>query len=222
MYILIATIATKHYSCNISLIRDYLKANYLTTMLFVSCGNETNPMKTLRDVHEIWINVWDISDEAAVANFNYDRFFRRYSHPHGVVINLDCNKTNLFMAQISNRTLFHNERYWLMVTTDLENTFSLLSIHNINVDAEINIAVPVDVNYAEEIENYKMYEVFNPSKARGGRMNVMQLGNWNKISGFEIPCKQTKSERRRNLHGITLASVISVIIILELVTIIRC
>lgn len=205
--------ATRHYSCNVFLIKDYLKTNYLTTMLLVSCGNEPTSMETLRVLHGNWINVWDISDASVLTDFNYDRFFGRYSQPHGVVVNLECNNTSSFMGQISKRILFHNERFWLMFHTDLENTFGILSQQNINVDAEIVLALPVDADYTEELENYEIYEVFNPSSNRGGRLNITQLGNWNKNDGFNIPVKQTKIERRRDLRGIILPSVISVTII---------
>lgn len=57
--------------------------------------------------------------------------------------------------------------------------------------------------------NYSIHEVFNPSSKRGGKLNITQLGHWNNKDGFKISLKQTKIERRRNLNGIALSSVIS-------------
>lgn len=205
---LIFAFATRQYCCNVHLIKDYLKANYLTTLLWVSC--EPTPIETLTALHGIWINVWDIADESALTDFNYDKFFGRYSQPHAAVLNLECNQTNSFMTQASKRILFHNERYWLMFNSNLHQAVDVLSRQNINVDAEIILALSLIGNDAEEVKNYELYEAFNPSSVRGGRINITQLGYWNRTDGFNIPVKQTKIERRRNLRGIILPSVISV------------
>lgn len=179
-------------------------------MLFVTCEKnyEVYTIETI-DLQRIgiWTNVIDISNESVLSNSDYSAF-GRVSHPHCVVLNLECNYTNAFLAQISKRILFHNERNWLMFSSSLRKAFATLSPQNINVDAEIVLAVPV--NYDEEVSKYNLYEVFNPSSKHGGRLNISRLGNWNKGFSFDIPSKQTKIERRRNLHGITLASVISV------------
>lgn len=206
--LIIVGFTIRHCSCNVNLIKDFIKTNYLTTILIISCDNELTSMETKSiDFNgRIWFNVLDISDGLMLEDFNYNKFFDRYSHPHGVVVNFECNQTNSFLMQMSQRYLFHNERFWLMFTANLEKTFTILSQQNINVDAEIIIALPID--HFEE--NYDIYEAFNPSSVRGGHLNITALGNWNRKDGLNIPVRQTKIERRRDLQGITLLSVTSV------------
>lgn len=211
--VLIVGVAIRSYSCNIFLIKDYLRRNYLSTMLLVTCEktNETNKIETINLQHiGIWTNVLDISDESIIASNDYSFFFGRASHPPCVVIDLECNHTNAFMTEISKRLLFHNERNWLMITSNFRKAYATLSLQNINVDAEIVLAVPVKMNANEDVYKYNIYEVFNPSSKHGGRLNISRLGYWSKNCGFDIPSTQTKIERRRNLHGITVSSVISV------------
>lgn len=181
----------------------------MSTLLFISCENDTLPLEEMRSLNGIWINVWDIHNQSELIDFNYYHFFGRYSHPHGVVLNLECDITNSLLIQISKRIFFHYERFWLMYTSNLETASTILSSQNINVDAEIVVAVPIDLNTGQ---GYNIHEVFKVSSTRGGRahFNMTQLGDWNKFGGFSIPLKQTKIERRRNLGGITLSSVVSV------------
>lgn len=175
-------------------------------MLLISCENQPQ-LSTYYVPTGIWMNFWDISDESALTDFNYYRFFGRYSHPHGVVVNLNCNTTIPLFAQLSQRTLFHNERFWLMFSANVGEAFDVLHLQKINVDAEIILAEPIDGN---DVNGFALYEVFNPSSNHGGRLNITQLGSWNRIDGFNIAVKQTKIERRRDLHGITFSAVISV------------
>lgn len=195
-----------------TLIKDYLQMNNLNTVLLISCGNKYNvhSMETLNALHQhrIWINVCDFSNESRIADFDYNKFFMRLSNAHCVVMDLDCNQTSAFMAEISNRMLFHYERNWLIFSSSFNKSFDILSQQNINVDAEVSLVVPVEQE--NDNFNYDLYEVYNPSRKHGDRLNITLLGNWNKNVGFNIPVRQSKIERRRNLQGITLSSVITV------------
>ncbi|KAG4074482.1 hypothetical protein HA402_015771 [Bradysia odoriphaga] len=199
--VLIVCLAAKLSSGNILLIKDYLKTKLLSTLLLISCGNETYPLADVRSLNGFWINVWDVSRESMLTDFNYNQFFGRYSHPHGVVLNLDCDRTDSLLIQLSKRILFHKERFWLMYTSNLEKASSILSSQNIKVDAEIVLAVPDNFNYED---SYNIYEVFKLSSVHGREthFNLSQLGDWNKSDGFNIPGKQSKTERIRNLRDI--------------------
>lgn len=212
VHFVVLNIISSGYAYNALLIKDYVKYNYVTTILLVSCGSgyESNGIETIKNLqtHGIWINVWDISNELIISDFDYKHFFLRLSHPPCVMVNLDCNQTSAFMAQMSKRIMFHYERNWLMFSASLERSFDILNRQNINVDADILLAVRVEEN--DESDQYDTYEVFNPSGTRGGRLNVTKLGSWNKKIGLDIPSKQTKIERRRNLTGLTFPAVITV------------
>lgn len=95
----------------------------------------------IQTINNIWINHWDISSEANLSNFNYPDFFIRSSHPICVIVNSECNETNSVLKEISKRTMFHFERYWLFFGRHDDDVFNILSGQNINVDAEVAIAV---------------------------------------------------------------------------------
>lgn len=46
---------------------------------------------------------------------------------------------------------------------------------------------------------YNTFEVFNPSAARGGKLNITQMGRWNLTDGFSLSNWQTKIQRRHDL-----------------------
>lgn len=210
-FITCLSIAMCNYPHSVDLIKDYLKVNYLRNILVISCGSQykVNSSEMLNLHHDgIWINTLDISNESAIANFEYETFFVRLSSSLSIVVDLDCNEISEFLTQMSKRILFHYERYWLIFSSNLDRSFSILSLQNINVDAEIVLAIPDTVNNSKP--TYDIYEVFNPSFKRGGRLNITQLGLWNEVFGLNIALKQTKIERRRNLQGITFPSVVTV------------
>lgn len=203
---IIVTIITSGFSSNIMLLKDYIQANYITVVLFVTCEKDNEVFKTLEDLQHqgLFTNFWDISTGVALNDFNYHKFFNRYSHSPCVVINLECNQTKSFLVEMSKRIFFHHERKWLMLSESLKQAFDMLDEQNINFDAEITLAIPAGQDL------YNIYEVFNPSHSRGGRLNIATLGGWSNENGLST-VKQTKLERRHDLNGITFPTVIPVI-----------
>lgn len=194
-----------------TLIKDYLNGNNLNTALLITCDsqNNFNAMETLLTLqyHRIWISVWDISHESPIADYNYDQFFMRLSNTHCVVVDGDCNQTSSFMSEVSSRILFHYERHWLIFSSSFNESIDILGQQNINVDAEVSLAIPVE---RTDHDNYDIYEVYNPSSKHKGRLNVTRSGYWSKRTGLNMSQNQTKIERRRNMQGITFSSVITV------------
>lgn len=58
---------------------------------------------------------------------------------------------------------------------------------------------------------YQINDVYNPSKVRGGRLNITTIGKWDTHSGIQISSVQSKIERRRNLGGLKFIAVVTVI-----------
>lgn len=55
-----------------------------------------------------------------------------------------------------------------------------------------------------------MFEVYNPSFRRGGRLNITQIAYWNSGIGFSMLSQQTKIERRHNLSGLVFHAAMAV------------
>lgn len=129
---------------NLLLVKDYLKFNNIQTSLFLSCNNATEKIKENYEFQsdDIWMNFWDISNESNVVGLNYKKILMRLGSPLSVVINLECDESMAVMKEISDRKMFHYERYWLMFCNDWDQAYELLHSQYINMDAEIYLALP--------------------------------------------------------------------------------
>ncbi len=192
---------------NIRLVKDYTQVNGIAIVLLISCEMDSESIKieSISNLQHdgLWTNVWDISIGSDLNNFDYHKFFDRYSNPLGVVINLQCNQTKDFMREMSKRILFHHERKWLMISESLHEAFDILNQEHINFDAEIVVAIPLEDDF------YDIYEVYNPSYSRGGWLNITLMGRWSVGDGWN-QVNQTKIERRHDLNGITFPTVVPV------------
>lgn len=126
-----------------NLIDDYLKANDLKVCCILYCDNNVNAewLKLFhRHMDSGWYNFYDIEDHS----IKWEMFLMRLSHQIGIVIDLNCSTIDAFLREMSKRTYFHRERYWLMFSPDLNRTFEVLQKQNLNFDAEVSVAIPVE------------------------------------------------------------------------------
>ncbi|CAO1406755.1 unnamed protein product [Diamesa hyperborea] len=116
----------------------------------------------------------------------------------GVIFDLTCNETEDIFKGFSSGEYFNASYNWLMIAEDYEESVDLLKQQNINLDAEITLAVPDTSTNA-----HKLFDIYNPSHKNGGTLNVTEKGYWNENKGFEVTLTQHKIYRRSNLNGIT-------------------
>lgn len=227
LFVLILPIVTfvirsEAISINVSLIKDYLKLNNIKTCVLMNCLNIPNRARDNYHFHtdDIWTNNIDISD--GNVQINYTSLVRLVSLM-SVAIDLECLQSMVVLNEISVRKMFHFERFWIMFSNDLDEAYKMLKNQNINIDAEIMLVTPTKLKYLRIvylqtfIEDFKQYlcsqyavfDVFNPSFKRGGKLNITRIGYWSIDMGFDIYFRQKKYERR-NLVGLTLHSSMTV------------
>lgn len=102
-----------------------------------------------------------------------------------------------FLFKATKSFLFDETHKWLILGRKLDDILSLLNDDSFGVVTDITIAIETDTGF-------DLYDVYNPCKARGGSLNVTILGYWTEKSGVAIRLKQSKYERRFNLHGMKL------------------
>nr|QGW45452.1 ionotropic receptor 75b [Bradysia odoriphaga] len=185
------------------LISDYINANNLKICVLSSCNGNLELLNGFNDKSDTWYSFTNI----AVQSVEFDTLFARFSHQIGVVVDLSCSQTVEFLREISKRMFFHRERYWLMFSPDMNRTEDVLQQLNVNADAEITVAIPVEDSARK---NYRLYEAFNPSSTRGGLLNVTQIGTWTLIDGLNLALNKTKFENRRDFQGITFRGVVTI------------
>ena len=49
---------------------------------------------------------------------------------------------------------------------------------------------------------YDLWDVYNPSKLRGGSLNVTRFGTWDPNNGMNVTLTEFKHSRRSNLFGL--------------------
>lgn len=93
--------------------------------------------------------------------------------------------------------MYDETHKWLILGSKLNDTVSLLNDNAFGVVTDVTIAI-------QSLTGYDLYDVYNPCKERGGSLNVTALGYWTEKSGVAIRLRQSKYERRSNLHGMKL------------------
>lgn len=83
---------------------------------------------------------------------------------------------------------------WLVITKNLNNLTQLIDDSGFNLSTDFVVAVFLDE------ANYLLYDIYNPLKERGGKLNITFLGFWNKFNELKLSLKQSKFSRRSNLH----------------------
>jgi hypothetical protein len=94
--------------------------------------------------------------------------------------------------------MFDEIHYWLILGSDLKYILSFVDDRTFGLSTEFVIGV------MSGVESYQLYDAYNTVKERGTTLNITLLGMWNNRSGLSISLKQTKLERRSNMHRFTL------------------
>lgn len=133
---------------NYRFVKDYLLWKNIKVILFVTCSrsncteNNKNPMVNFKS-NNIWINLWDMTRESNLSNFDYNHFLLRSGYPFCVIVDWTCSETPIILGEISKRKMFHYERHWLVFGGNAEEMLDVLSQELINIDAEVAVVVPV-------------------------------------------------------------------------------
>ncbi|KAG4075434.1 hypothetical protein HA402_015087 [Bradysia odoriphaga] len=69
-------------------------------------------------------------------------------------------------------------------------------------------AVIVDLD-CEQINEYRISDVYNPSKIRGGRLNITTIGTWGRNRRLNMTTEHLRIERQRDLGGLTMLATIT-------------
>lgn len=129
---------------------------------------------------------------------NIEAIMRINYHKFAVIIDASCNETKKLFDICSSLSFFNASYNWLMLSSDLNATINLLNHQNINLDAEITLAVADGDKNTSSI--FVLYDVYNPSFKYRGKLVITSKGTFE--HGFNWTLKGTKLERRRNLQGI--------------------
>lgn len=122
----------------------------------------------------------------SVMSFNY--------HKIGIVTDLSCSKIEVLFNALSEFNYFNASYYWLLLSDNFQAAVKLMERQNINLDAEITLAIATDKN------NFTLFDVYKPSHKYHGELIVTPKGTYSEE--FNINLTQSKFQRRIDLSGI--------------------
>lgn len=120
---------------------------------------------------------------------------RLHSPRIAVIFDTSCNGTEELFKTFSNTGSFNGSYFWLMLADDYETAIELLSLQDINLDAEITLAI--DRNN----ETFEIFDVYNPNSRSNNQLIVQSKGFWKQDNGFNLQSNSSKFEKRSNLNG---------------------
>lgn len=138
------SISLTYGKLNLNLIKDFLTENHLKICLFLSCEGVVKNVQLFKTAQSegIWTNVLDISN--GTSSLDFDKTFQ-YSTSHiAVIIDLKCRQTSEIFSIISKKMWFHQRYFWLIFAPDMDLAHTILENQNINLDAEITLAIPME------------------------------------------------------------------------------
>ena len=145
----------------------------------------------------IGIDTFNLSESKNVMHFDH--------RSYGIIFDVTCNRTEEVFQVFSENNFFNRSYFWIMQDDNFDHAYNLLSKQNINYDAEITLSIPAENNINNEL---MLYDVYNPSFKRGGKLNVTDKGKWSFDYGLNITLTQNKIDRRSNLNGLVLHAVV--------------
>jgi hypothetical protein len=181
---------------NPNLIIDFLnKFNVNRAAIFYCEPANVDELQKLSSSVLKFLSFLDISSESFALNDS--KAALKLDHRQiGIIFDLTCNETEQIFEEFSRWSFFNASYNWLMVAEDFEESLRILEGQNINLDAEISLAI------YDQSEEVKIYDIYNPNSRTNGKIISTPKGTWNESKGMEISLTASKFERRKNLNGV--------------------
>lgn len=181
---------------NYAFVIDFMNEMKLSCGVAFFCEHSFD-IKKWNKVNEFkFMSFYDMS-VMAVNESTVDKFMRINYRNLGVILDASCQETSELFEISSSRNYFNSSYFWLMLSTDYNESKELLSHQNINFDAEITLAI-------KDNKNITLLDVYNPSFKNNAELVISPKGTYNVVDGLTIVLKGVKLNRRSNLRGITL------------------
>ncbi|KAL6441406.1 hypothetical protein ACFW04_003551 [Cataglyphis niger] len=181
------------------MIRDYFIHKGIYSVVGFSCESLENNVKFVKTFNDVFIlaSMWNL--ESVVGSSTLRKLLQSNYRNIGIYVDARCDTHNytVLYSEATKYLMYDETHKWLILGEKLNNTVSLLNDNAFSIVTDVTIAIP-------SLTGYNLYDVYNPCKARGGSLNVTALGYWTEKYGVAIRLKQSKYERRSNLHGMKL------------------
>lgn len=181
------------------IVKSFLNINKLRSGICFYCRQwPVNWFETIK--HDfLHLSYFDVSNKKS---FDRHKIFASNQSRIGITFDTTCNKTGDLFEKFSTERYFNASYLWLMLAVDFNASIQLLRSQDINLDAEITLAIAKNEN------SFDLFDVYNPNSRTNGKLVVNPIGQWTQESGYNVEVTKTKFERRSNLNGVTFRAVI--------------
>lgn len=126
---------------NVKVVHHFLVENYIKTVLHLSCAPLQYVHQLRKDAQALHV-LTSSADISGSTSLDYELLFH-YHKRMAVVADLECPMISSVFEEVSKRTFFHQRYFWLIFAQSVNQSAAMLRGENINVDAEITVAIPV-------------------------------------------------------------------------------
>lgn len=127
---------------NFDLIQYFLSENCLKVCVLLPCDQKSESKNAELVISLQSSGYWASMHPVNVKTVtNIADILAYRSVPVGIITDLSCPLEGSFLEAASNLTLFHQNWFWLMFSSNFDDAYNTLKGLNINVDAEVTVAV---------------------------------------------------------------------------------
>ncbi|KAL7290097.1 hypothetical protein TKK_0015819 [Trichogramma kaykai] len=174
---------------------DYFMSKNISDIISFNCDNQTKSIITIKKFNEngmrvALINLNDILETKELVQANYWKL--------GVFVDLRCSEidqVSLLFTEASKLQAYNELHYWLILSPNFKTAMDIVNDYNFGTSTDYVVAVPMP-------EGFNLFDLYNPWKEGGGKINVTHMGVWKQKSGLNVSLTQSKVWRRANFHGI--------------------
>ncbi|XP_076231263.1 uncharacterized protein LOC143177283 [Calliopsis andreniformis] len=182
-----------------NIIRDYFAFRKVKRVVGFSCGDMESEFELTKVLNNIYTTYISMSESVFDTDIDLKTVLKAEYHQLGIFLDSRCNPKRYTKILMDAKKYFmYDEMHkWLIMGSNLSHSLSILNDDEFSISTDVVVAVP-------SVNDYVLYDVYNPCKDRGGSMNVTLFGTWNSKKGLKVTLTQSKFDRRWNLHGMKL------------------
>ncbi|KAG7204597.1 hypothetical protein KM043_005016 [Ampulex compressa] len=180
------------------MVTDYFAYKEVHKIVGFSCGSVESDFKLAKALNDVNAYTSMLRPNFSIG-MDVQQVLRADYQQLGIFLDTRCDSQNYtwLFSQATEYSMYDDLRKWLIIGASLNQSVQLLNDETFTVATDVVIAIPAS-------KDYILYDVYNPCKERGGKLNVTLFGKWSGESGLIVSLQQPKFERRSNLHGMRL------------------
>ncbi|XP_046734040.1 ionotropic receptor 75a-like [Diprion similis] len=190
------TLVARLFAARNELARDYFGYKQVPSVVAFLCGHLSSDLEFNKVLNSEGMTVVILYPGF---EFSLEKVMAARSSRFGVFLDLNCGNeySELILTESSKLRAFNNSYIWLLFGENLNDSVDLLRDETFSIGTDLVIATPW-------LYEYNLYDVYNPAKERGGKLNVTKLASWYNETGLNVTLTQGRYQRRANFHGLQL------------------